>query len=98
MFPEDVYPTFFINAAHWLVWAVLKQVENQEWLQIKTIKGKKQKGATHEEISTNRIKKKGKTDALLEIESRLRRIKGYRHLPTPRQALKQRLEVTKEAA
>ena len=36
--------------------------------------------------------------ALLEIEPRLRRIKGYRHLPTLRQALKQRLELVKEAA
>jgi len=30
--------------------------------------------------------------ALLEIEPRLRRIKGYRYLPTLRAALKQRLE------
>ncbi len=36
--------------------------------------------------------------ALLEIESRLRRIKGYRHLPSLRLALKQRLQLIKEAA
>ena len=36
--------------------------------------------------------------ALFEIEPRLRRIKGYRHLPTLRQALKERLELVKKAA
>ena len=36
--------------------------------------------------------------ALLEIEPRLRRIKGYRYLPTLRVALKQRLELIKKAA
>jgi len=36
--------------------------------------------------------------ALLEIEPRLRRIKGYRYLPALRNALKQRLHLIKEAA
>lgn len=36
--------------------------------------------------------------ALLEIEPRLRRIKGYRYLPSLRLALKQRLQLVKEAA
>jgi transposase-like protein len=36
--------------------------------------------------------------ALLEIEPRLRRIKGYRYLPTLRVSLKQRLQLIKEAA
>jgi len=36
--------------------------------------------------------------ALLEIEPRLRRIKGYRYLPTLRVALKQRLQLIREAA
>jgi putative transposase len=36
--------------------------------------------------------------ALLEIEPRLRRIKGYRYLPSLRNALKQRLQLMKEAA
>ena len=36
--------------------------------------------------------------SLLEIELRLRRIKGYRHLPTLRMALKQRLHLIKKAA
>ena len=36
--------------------------------------------------------------ALLEIEPRLRRIKGYRHLPSLRLALKQLLQLIKEAA
>ena len=36
--------------------------------------------------------------ALLEIEPRLRRIKGYRYLPSLRLALKQRLQLIKEAA
>lgn len=36
--------------------------------------------------------------ALLEIEPRLRRIKGYRYLPLLRQALKQCLQLNKEAA
>jgi putative transposase len=36
--------------------------------------------------------------ALLEIESRLRKIKGYRHLPRLRSALKNHLNLMKEAA
>jgi transposase-like protein len=36
--------------------------------------------------------------ALLEIEPRLRRIKGYRYLPALRNVLKQRLHLVKEAA
>ena len=36
--------------------------------------------------------------ALLEIEPRLRRIKGYRNLPKLREALKQRLNLYREAA
>ena len=36
--------------------------------------------------------------ALLEIEPRLRRIKGYRYLPLLRRALKQNLQLIKEAA
>ena len=36
--------------------------------------------------------------ALLEIEPRLRRIKGYRYLPSLRLALRQRLQLIKEAA
>lgn len=36
--------------------------------------------------------------ALLEIEPRLRNIKGYRHLPVLRNALKQHLQLIKEAA
>lgn len=36
--------------------------------------------------------------ALLEIEPRLRRIKGYRYLPTLRHALKHHLDLMKEAA
>ena len=36
--------------------------------------------------------------ALLEIEPRLRRIKGYRYLPSLRLALKQQLQLIKEAA
>lgn len=36
--------------------------------------------------------------ALLEIEPRLRRIKGYRHLPALRNALKRQLHLMKEAA
>jgi transposase-like protein len=36
--------------------------------------------------------------ALLEIEPRLRRIKGYRYLPTLKVALKQRLQLIKKAA
>jgi putative transposase len=36
--------------------------------------------------------------ALLEIETRLRRIKGYRYLPLLRLALQQRLKLSKEAA
>jgi transposase-like protein len=36
--------------------------------------------------------------ALLEIEPRLRRIKGYRYLPLLRLALQQRLKLSKEAA
>jgi transposase-like protein len=36
--------------------------------------------------------------ALLEIEPRLRRIKGYRYLPSLRLALKQRLQLIQEAA
>ncbi len=36
--------------------------------------------------------------ALLEIEPRLRKIKGYRHLPVLRNALKQHLQLIKEAA
>jgi putative transposase len=36
--------------------------------------------------------------ALLEIELRLRRIKGYRYLPALRNAIKQRLHLIKEAA
>lgn len=36
--------------------------------------------------------------ALLEIEPRLRRIKGYRYLPSLRLALNQRLQLVKEAA
>jgi len=36
--------------------------------------------------------------ALLEIEPRLRQIKGYRYLPSLRLALKQRLQLIKEAA
>ena len=36
--------------------------------------------------------------ALLEIEPRLRRTKGYRYLPTLRVALKQRLQLIKRAA
>jgi transposase-like protein len=36
--------------------------------------------------------------ALLEIEPRLRRIKGYRYLPALRNAIKQRLHLMKEAA
>jgi putative transposase len=36
--------------------------------------------------------------SLIEIESRLNRIKGYRYLPTLRQALRQHLHLMKEAA
>jgi putative transposase len=36
--------------------------------------------------------------SLIEIESRLRRIRGYRYLPTLRQALRQHLHLMKEAA
>ena len=36
--------------------------------------------------------------ALLEIEPRLRRIKGYRYLPLLKLALKQNLQLIKEAA
>jgi transposase-like protein len=36
--------------------------------------------------------------ALLEIEPRLRRIKGYRYLPTLRHCLKDRLEIMRDAA
>ncbi|MBI2178788.1 MAG: hypothetical protein HYU38_10715 [Candidatus Tectomicrobia bacterium] len=36
--------------------------------------------------------------SLLDIEGRLRRIKGYRHLPKLREALQRELEIGKEHA